>query len=51
MGINGKRQETVTALFDALNRELEKEPISAERVASLAEAIKALAGINPLSLS
>jgi hypothetical protein len=42
MGINNKKQETVTALFDALNRELEKEPISAATVTALAMAMEAL---------
>lgn len=51
MGINNKRQETLVAAYDALKREIEKEPLSPERVSALAEAIKTLLGINPLSRS
>lgn len=35
-------EETMTAAMEALKREIEQEPISAERVTALTEAIRAL---------
>ena len=50
MDCKDKRQEAISAALDKLKQEIEKEPLSPERVAALTGAIKVLAEINPLSL-
>jgi transcriptional regulator with XRE-family HTH domain len=44
-----KNQEVLAAAYEALDRELKKEPLSAERMAALTETIRVLSGINILS--
>lgn len=47
---SSKKQEVINAALEKLKRELEKEPLSPERVMALTETIKVLAKINSLSL-
>lgn len=44
-----KRKEAISAAYDALKRELKKDPISPASVEALANAIQSLSKINPLS--
>jgi len=43
-----KRNAVLSAAFEALEKELKKDPVSPERVVAISEAIRALNGVNPL---
>lgn len=48
MNCEDKKQDVLGAALEKLKREIEKEPLSPERVNALVGAIKVLAEINPL---
>lgn len=43
-----RNEEIILKAFDALEKELEKEPISTDRVTALTGVIKTLSDINPM---
>jgi len=53
-GVTVNKNQTVKSVLEtaleALNRELEKDPLSPERIMAISKAIEVLVGIKPLQL-